>query len=160
MPALPSVGGSVGTWGTALNEFLRVAHEADGSLKSSVLTLNGQVVSFTRDLTTATGNQSVTGVGFTPKLVIFYASIANTVYWCLGASSADSAYCNPYVIDGTGVDPSFLAENYATAIVLTSSLNNSQLATVDSFDADGFTLSWTKGGSPTGTANIIAICFG
>lgn len=33
MPALPTVGGSSGTWGTELNTWLLTAHNADGTLK-------------------------------------------------------------------------------------------------------------------------------
>jgi parallel beta-helix repeat protein len=34
LPSLPTPGGDAGTWGDELNEFLEVAHEADGRLKS------------------------------------------------------------------------------------------------------------------------------
>src|SRR5712692_6764397 len=34
MPSLPTVGGSINTWGGQLNTFLQVAHNADGTLQS------------------------------------------------------------------------------------------------------------------------------
>lgn len=37
MARLPVSGSDDGTWGNVLNEFLRVAHNADGTLKSSTL---------------------------------------------------------------------------------------------------------------------------
>lgn len=45
MPSLPTVGGSTGTWGTELNDFLLAAHNADGSLKDVVQ--NTRVASYT-----------------------------------------------------------------------------------------------------------------
>ena len=38
MAGLPTVGGDDGQWATKLNEFLEVAHEADGTLKASQVT--------------------------------------------------------------------------------------------------------------------------
>ena len=35
--ALPTVGGSDGTWGTTLNDFLGVSHDTDGSLKTTAV---------------------------------------------------------------------------------------------------------------------------
>ena len=37
MPRLPTVGGDPDNWGTVLNEYLNVAHNADGSLKSTAV---------------------------------------------------------------------------------------------------------------------------
>jgi|GEM_PF-5588411 len=34
MPSLPTPGADNGTWGTKLNEFLEVAHNADGTIKT------------------------------------------------------------------------------------------------------------------------------
>lgn len=35
MPALPTPGGSTGTWGDELNEFLQVVHNADGTVDAA-----------------------------------------------------------------------------------------------------------------------------
>lgn len=34
-----------------------------------------------------------------------------------------------------------------------------QLANIKTFDADGFTITWTKEGSPIGTENLVFLCF-
>lgn len=39
MPALPTVGGSSGTWGAELNTWLQTAHNADGTLKDIAVNL-------------------------------------------------------------------------------------------------------------------------
>lgn len=46
MATLPSQGGSEGTWGTELNEWLEVEHATDGSHDSVVFmaTLSGQML--------------------------------------------------------------------------------------------------------------------
>jgi hypothetical protein len=38
---LPKPGGDTGSWGTILNDFLEVAHNGDGSLKSSAVSAAG-----------------------------------------------------------------------------------------------------------------------
>jgi hypothetical protein len=43
--------------------------------------------------------------------------------------------------------------------LLNTGTGNDQTATLSAFDADGFTLAWTKNVSPTGTANIYYIAF-
>lgn len=47
----------------------------------------------------------------------------------------------------------------STLIVLNTAGSTDQNATIASYDADGFTLTWTKTGSPTGTATLLFICY-
>jgi len=45
-------------------------------------------------------------------------------------------------------------ESSTNALFIHESSGNSNVAEMTSLDSDGFTLTWTKTGSPTGTANI------
>lgn len=110
--------------------------------------INRKVGSFTRDISLATGSQSVTGVGFTPRMLILFGTIDN------GASSWGMA-------DGTSQGCIFRRPTdgaiYQAAVVAQFQNNvtpDQAYASLSSFDADGFTLSWTKQNSPTGTATI------
>lgn len=42
MARLPTIGSDVGAWGTVLNAFLQIAHNADGTLKDNLSGLLGQ----------------------------------------------------------------------------------------------------------------------
>jgi len=54
MPSLPTPGGDIGTWGAELNEYLTVAHKADGKLKDTFSVKNyGAVGDGTTDDTVA-----------------------------------------------------------------------------------------------------------
>ena len=63
MAALPTVGGSVNTWGTELNAWLVVAHNVDGTLKKNI-------PAFAPVINLATGY----GITSEPIFASFYAS--------------------------------------------------------------------------------------
>lgn len=106
----------------------------------------------TRDLSAESGDVAYTGYGFQPTgLIILQASST----WSIGASDpAKGMFC--YYKTTTdpwhGVCTSHIIRHHWDAAT-------SQVAIVKSYDADGFTLTWTKAGSPTGTANLIVFAF-
>jgi hypothetical protein len=118
-------------------------------------TNNTKILTFTRNMAT-TGTQTVTGAGFTPSLVILWATASG------GAPTISFGFDN-------GSTPVVMHENTSglfypgtpdgNSIMLNSSDPNYCYASITSFNSDGFVLTWAKTGSPTGTATIIALCF-
>jgi hypothetical protein len=108
-----------------------------------------KVGSFTRDLTTASGDVSYTGVGFRPVAILFIANLPSStaltnMSWGVDDITTDGhlkLYGNTH--SDMDVRSIFLSDG-----------TNSQSAVVKTFDADGFTLTWTKASSPTGTATV------
>ena len=112
---------------------------------------------FTRDLSTASGSQAITGVGFEPAALYIMAVhpytagyFTDEVSW--GLVNAGSSY----VLENSGnaSADSWDFSNVAAVYLIQASSSNYNYASI-ALDADGFTLTWTKGGSPTGTAKII-----
>lgn len=124
------------------------------NLTSSSALLRSKVVGFTRDLTTATGMQAVTGVGFTPRAVITFGAVNLNGIMSIGV--ADSAF------GGAALSAATTAGTYTfntTTIYISTAVGTDfQTALVQSYDADGFTLAWTKTGTPSGTAQFYALC--
>jgi hypothetical protein len=118
-----------------------------GALKSAL-------VSFTRDLSAASGTQAITGVGFTPTAVLFVGGVGGSGTWGLVDSARTSGN-----LTNIGTTISFTLNTSAITFFTEATASHFQQATVQSYDADGFTLSWTKTGSPTGTATMKALCF-
>lgn len=112
----------------------------------------------TRDMTAGSGDVAYTGYGFTPKgLVIFAMNAAglsdigsygfgdgSLAEMCIHISSAGSVY----ILSTT------------TLIYLWQSAGNEQTAVLKTLDADGFTLTWTKTGSPTSTLSFLVFAIG
>ncbi len=116
-----------------------------------------KVGSFTRDTATATGTQAVTGVGFKPSSVIFSANIGTT------AAASWSGF-DDGTIHTTMADYSFgSADTYNVytdrSIELIIAAGKEYSGLISSMDSDGFTITWTKTSTPTGTATIIYMAF-
>lgn len=121
-------------------------------MRSEVLS---KVVSFTRDISTASGSQAVTGVGFKPTSVLMLAtrSDSGTAGW--SSSMADSALGTGIIAGNTDANVSIGTVNILYGNQAGTTSYSGALA---SYDSDGFTLNWTKTGSPTGTLTVKALC--
>lgn len=107
--------------------------------------------SFTRDLTAVAGDVAYTAVGFKPYLLDFMVSFgqSHSIGWDDGTNSfctqVAGLVASPIEYPSIGTRSIFITDNYGTTY---------QRAYVKTMDADGFTLTWDKAGSPTGTATI------
>ncbi len=117
-----------------------------------------KVGSFTRDTSLPPSSQSVTGVGFTPKAVMFLVSrdTTNLASWGFDDGSAAKSIYD----DGTSNVDTY-AVGALSSIEVATSAGNAHLGAVTSLDADGFTIAWTTLGSPpaigTLTVQFLAI---
>jgi hypothetical protein len=116
-------------------------------------TLYSKVISITRDLTAANGDVAYTGVGFQPTAILFISAINGGTYWGAGFADSIKGPAALYNLVGTGM---FASNAYGP--ILLGAAAAYEYATVKSYDADGFTLTWAKNGAPTGTASIYALC--
>jgi len=109
--------------------------------------------SFYLNLTTATGTVSVTSMGFTPKHLIVHFAIDNRRLIGFGMM-------------GTMTRFSIASEDYNNvwwpnnSAQMRTAGGTMQQLDLSSLDSNGFTLSHTKTGSPTGSVRISWIAFG
>jgi hypothetical protein len=104
-----------------------------------------------RNMTTATGTQAITGVGFTPTKLVVFAILLSTLADSNGVS--DSNKTGQCVF----TDYAGLKSADISLVNLVAAVAASQVASVVSYDADGFTLSWVKNGAPTGVAYLAVL---
>lgn len=120
----------------------------------SASTARFKIISATRDMTSATGDVAYTGVGFKPAGIVALAAINSTMQFAYGIADAGLTTGNSYNASAStnvGVDGSFLT--------LWGSASGAQTGTLKSLDSDGFTMTWTKYLTPTGTVAIRFLCF-
>ena len=111
---------------------------------------------FTVDLATIAATTTITGVGFTPKIVIFFANVSSTTLVSLGFDNGTTMFMVFYVLTA-----SVWANVTTDSIGLIAELGVTQVAgNISSMDVDGFTITWGKTGSPTGTAAIGYLAIG
>jgi len=112
-----------------------------------------KLIATTRNMGAVSADVSYTGVGFTPTSIQVIGLIQGTFTFTTGvADSSKANHCVYQYGNNTFASGSFF-------ISLNTSSSDVQLAIVKSFDADGFTLTWTKENSPTGTAALKFLCF-
>jgi hypothetical protein len=109
----------------------------------------------TKDIST-TGDVSHTGVGFKPSSIICFSGTPVVAQQCVGFTTGVSNQYAQAFVPTSGV-----WQHYPSSFILlylTSSSNNA-VGVLKSFDTDGFTITWSKTGSPTGTADLYFLCF-
>lgn len=107
--------------------------------------------SLSRDMTAASGNVAYTGIGFRPSAIFLLANVNGTVAVSWGFTTGVSN--NVSILDNNGTGTYAISTN--KSVYLSTSAGNDQQAALASFDGDGFTLSWTKSGAPTGTGTVM-----
>ena len=123
--------------------------DADADAARATLGLAVASGSFTYDLSTASGDQAIDGVGFQPTAILLIAvesSVAGQASWGFSVGTNDFSIRDNHA---------FVADSYnavsAQIINLGGDGTNRNNAVLTSMDSDGFTLTWTKVASPTGT---------
>jgi len=112
--------------------------------------------SFYRDKATASGTQAITGVGFTPKCGTFWSTEnvkeEMSIGWQGAAGTTESNSLSSYYFYAAGTIYSYSGSGKC--------LRNDEAAAtyyhgyISSWDADGFTVTWTRGGTPTGNMYV------
>lgn len=118
-----------------------------------------KVISFTRGLSSASGSVSYTGVGFRPRTIHFLWGM-NVIDGWNGLGFSDSYRSGGSM--ATNSANGGQTSNATPVMIGNVSASNAQTATVSSYDSDGFTLAWTKVGSPSSsnTMTVYALCSG
>jgi len=111
-----------------------------------------KVISVVRDMTAASGDVAVTGVGFKPRAVICFATVPSAVGAGGWGFSDGTAHFTMY--DDSITTPDHYGATTALILIQRGATGSYQTAIVKTFDSDGATLTWTKVGSPVGTASV------
>ena len=135
-------------------KFIKVKAAEDGLEAGS---RNVAIGSFTRDVSLASGDQAVTGVGFAPVALVFFAQISGNDSGSWGVDDGTTHICFYYEAGSTHDND--MASNDAS--IWAEPVNaNTYKGIVKSLDSDGFTITWTKGASPTGTLTVAYLAIG
>jgi|SRR3990172_166024 len=117
--------------------------------------LLSKVIAITRDAAGVAGDVSYTGVGFQPTSMQVIMNVTATTY--MSIMLADSAR----TVKGYYVSANNVYRTLAGYIVAYSDASTwDQLGVLKSYDSDGFTITWSKTGTPTaGTLTCNVICY-
>ncbi len=147
---------SIAANGVATCATVALATDVSGTLPATNVP-TPKIITVSRDMTAVTGNVAYTGCGFSPRLLTATGGVSGATsdrVTFLGLIASGGAVGNA-AIAGTVV---LVNSNFIEAFE--TGLTNGQSAGVNSFDADGFTLAWTKTGTPgAGTATFYVSCF-
>lgn len=131
-----------------------VTSSGNATTLAAAARLFSKVKTITRDMSTATGDVAYTGVGFTPTSLIGIGAVTGGLTFGVGV--ADSAKAGSEI---ESYAANTMQQTNTSFLKFAVSAGNDQAATVKTYDADGFTLTWTKTGTPTGSIAIAVLCF-
>lgn len=110
-----------------------------------------KVITVSRDSSTASGTQAVTGAGFKPGFALIIGGYFGGASFSFGFDDAVSPQSGWYL--------GSWAVGAGQSSVIGIDTSNYNVAKINSMDADGCTLGWTKVGSPTGTCYLLVAFF-
>ena len=160
---------SLGHWGGSEGRGPRVSaqtgSEPSNALRSSVEELlegpegsytvrRVKVGAFTRDVSLS-GTQAITAVGFKPYAVFIFMCGDGADNASFGMDDGTTAQC---ILIGHGLAGIWTQTD--SLIAWNEGASTSNLSKISTLDLDGFTLTWTKTGSPTGTADCKYMALG
>ncbi len=115
-----------------------------------------KIGTFTKDTADATGTQEISGVGFKPSFVIFFAVTNVAAEASFGFDDGSNAYSIDDWHNRT-------ADTWSYSVVNSIQLNQAAgiiySGVISVLGADGFTITWTKAGAKTGSAYIHYMAF-
>jgi hypothetical protein len=134
-----------------ITDFTNATHNHSNTVNGGPALIDFKIGTFTRDQAVASGNQAVAGVGFVPRLCIFFAvqQSATEISW---------GFDDGTLVLSTADIHNVVANSYQTSVV--ASIAMIQGAGIDyrgvisTFDADGFTIAWTRTGAAAGTTTV------
>lgn len=121
---------------------------------AAITRLQSKIIYATRDLAASSGDVSYTGAGFKPTVIIAFGSMDNFFISSFGFS--DSSLGKRAVWTQPASSTFLGRENL---VFFSTAVGSDQIAVVKSYDDDGFTLTWAKTGTPSGTSAIAFLCF-
>ena len=112
---------------------------------------------YIHDLTAATGTVALTGVGFVPQLIIFICNKDQELAGGIGFSTGSGVNNWGWYFEDDSAETSGNANSYFSYYWSSGGGHYKSFA-VNSLDADGFTVGFTKTGTTTGSYYIEALC--
>lgn len=117
-----------------------------------------KLLSHARAMDAASGDVSYTGYGFKPNALIIVASKTSGTWFSVGLGDKFLAENCLYWFEPAGI-----VSSVSTVIIIglfSFGTGEGQSAVVKTLDSDGFTLTWTKVGTPAaGNANFAVLAF-
>ncbi|SNR95365.1 hypothetical protein SAMN05446037_100259 [Anaerovirgula multivorans] len=111
------------------------------------------VGSFTRDSSFASGTQQITGLGFNPKAVIFLSTINSSAGYASWGIDMGNLRASIFDIHNSTSNSYFSNSSYSIDLVQSGGTGTYN-GRINTLDNDGFTISWIKGDTYTGTGII------
>ena len=112
---------------------------------------------FTRDLNSASGAVAYTGVGFPPKGAIFISNVSTNRRASWGVDASSGGGMNIYDDAGNSADTYDGSTAGTASILAILTTGNRHYGYITTYGSDGYTITWTKEGTITGTLTIIAL---
>lgn len=122
------------------------------------IALKSQTGNFTRNISLASGTQAITGVSFTPDIIMILSCVDGTPAVCVGLAIRASGG-NFVIYNKHDATANAWGLNTGQGVVLQQAAGAAYAGSVSSFDVDGFTMTWVKSGAPSGTGTMMYLAF-